>query len=122
MDAPMKFKVMRDVKFLSFFLLNVEHLDEMPSHSSCGIASKRTCSLLLEVSIFHVIFNLNGVLMATRFAMVQNIEQQKPSIPFHILILKPGLKEFLEWCIVQFVVYIWSTTQQHNINKYLDQI
>jgi hypothetical protein len=50
----------------------VEHLDEMPSSSSCGIEEKRPCSLLLEVNVFHVIFDLNGVLVATRFEMVQN--------------------------------------------------
>lgn len=60
--------------------------------------------------------------MATHFEMVLNTIQRRPSIPFHTFILKPGLKEFLEWCIVQFTMYIWSATQQHNINKYLDQI
>jgi hypothetical protein len=73
MDVPMRFKVTRDVEFSSFLLLNVEHLDEMPSRSSCGIASGKPCSLLLEVNVFHVIFNLNGVLLATRFVVVQNI-------------------------------------------------
>jgi hypothetical protein len=66
---------MKDVKFSSFRPLNVEHLDEMPSSSSRGIELESPCSILVEVNVFHVIFYLNGVLVATRFEMVQNTRQ-----------------------------------------------
>jgi hypothetical protein len=46
----------------------------------------------------------------------------RPPILIQIVVLKLGLKEFLERCMAQFIVYIWSTTQHHNINNYLDQI
>jgi hypothetical protein len=40
-------------------------MDEMPF--ILGIDSLVFCSLIMEVSPFHVIFNLNGVLVATHF-------------------------------------------------------
>jgi hypothetical protein len=36
--------------------------------------------------------------------------------------LKPGLKDFLERCLMQFEVYIWSEAQQYNIKAYSDKI
>jgi hypothetical protein len=71
----------------------------------------------LEVSVFHIIFNLNGILIATHFNTARYWRA-----PPCIVIFEPRLKEFLERCVTQFHVYIWSTTQRHNIYKYLDQI
>jgi hypothetical protein len=66
---------------------------------------------MVEVSLLHVIFDLNKVLIATCFDRGS-----------HTIILRPGLKEFVAKCFVQFQVYIWSTTQCHNIYNYLNQI
>jgi len=67
------------------------------------------CSLAVEVSPFHVIFNLNEVLIATWFIR-----------GFRTIICHLGLKEFLEKCLAQFHVYIWFIAQHHNIYNYLD--
>jgi hypothetical protein len=40
--------------------------------------------------------------------------------PSPIVIFKLGLKKFLERCVVQFHVYIWSVTQHHNIYSCLE--
>ncbi len=66
---------------------------------------------MVEVSLFCVIFDQNGILIITCF--------DKGSF---IVVFCLGLKEFLEKCLAQFQVYIWSTTQCHNIYNYLDQI
>jgi hypothetical protein len=84
-------------------------LDEIPSTSSFDFA---VCHLLaMEVNPFHVIFNLNGVLITTCF--------DKDSC---IVIFRLGLKQFLEKCLAQFQVYIWFVAQHHNIYNYLGQI
>jgi hypothetical protein len=82
--------------------------------TSCPKVQK---TLLTKVSHLHVIFDLNGVLVV------------KHAYGFHtrlltnsLLTFMPGLKDFLTSCLVQFEVYIWSTTQHYNINKYLDKI
>jgi len=54
-------------------------------------------SFTVEVGPFHVIFDMNGVLITTYF--------DKGS---HNIILCLGLKELLEKCLAQFQVYIWS--------------
>jgi len=66
---------------------------------------------MVEVSLFHVIFDLNKVLITTCFDRGS-----------HTIIIRLGLKEFVNKCFVQFQVYIWSTTQCHNICNYLNQI
>jgi len=40
----------------------------------------------------------------------------------HYLVVKLGLKEFLDRCVAQFHVYAWFATQCHNIYNYLEQI
>jgi len=55
----MKFKVGKDVELLVFHPLNVLHLEEMVSSSP-------------KVSLFHVIFDLNVILMATCFKTIPN--------------------------------------------------
>jgi hypothetical protein len=67
MDAPMRFEVVKDVEFSISHPLSVEDLDEMH-----GIKSKLPHFLLSYVSPLHVIFNLNGVLVATHFKMIHN--------------------------------------------------
>ncbi len=85
------------------------NLDEVPLTSSFNFVVPH--SLVVESSPFHVIFNLNGVLLATCF--------DKGS---HIVIFHPGLKEFFEKYLAQFQVYNWFVAQHHNIYSYLDQI
>ncbi len=82
-----------------------------------GIELSSAHSPTLEVNPFHVIFYLNGVLVATHFD--KGIYGKLAS---QIVILKLRLKEFLERCVAQFHVYIWFPTQRHNIYNYLDQI
>jgi len=83
--------------------------DEIPLTSSFDSIVFRL--LTMELNPFHAIFYLNIVIIATRFDRGS-----------HTIILHPGLKEFLEKCFVQFQVYIWFTTQHHNIYNYLDKI
>ncbi len=85
------------------------NLDEIPSTSI--VDSEVPHLLVMEVSPFHVIFDLNKVLIVTRF--------DKGS---RTVILRLGLKEFLDKCLTPFQVYIWSTIQHHNIYDYLDHI
>jgi len=74
-------------------------------------------SPILEVNPFHVIFDLNGVLVATHFNKSRYGEPASQTVVF-----KLRLKEFSERCVAQFHVYIWFATQRHNIYNYLDQI
>jgi hypothetical protein len=75
--------------------------DEIPL--TLGVDSLVLCSHATKVNPFQMIFDMNEILIATRF--------NKGSC---IVILRPRLKEFLEKILVQFQVYIWSTTQCHN--------
>jgi len=72
-------------------------LDEILSTSSGN--SPLPYSHVVVVSPFYVFFNLNKVLITTHF--------NKGSC---IVIFHPRLKEFLEKCLTQFHVYIWSVT------------
>jgi hypothetical protein len=67
---------------------------------------------MVEVSEYHLIFDLNGVLVATG-------EGQTKSRP---IVLKPTLKEFLFACVKKFTMYISSSTMKRNILKHLDII
>jgi hypothetical protein len=87
----------------------VINLDEILMTS--GVDSDVPYLLTTEVSPFHMIFNLNGVLIATNF--------DRGSCT---IILRPRLKEFLEKCLAQFQVYIWFIAQKHSIYNYLDYI
>ncbi len=84
-------------------------LDEIPSTSSVDSPVPR--SHAMEVNPFHVIFNLNKILIATHFNRGSCI------VTLHL-----GLKEFMEKCLAQFQIYIWFVAQCHNIYNYLDQI
>ncbi len=75
------------------------------------------CLPTMEVNPFHVIFDLNGLLITTCFKKGGYGKASSCTI-----ILHPRLKEFLEKCLALFHVYIWSTTQHHNIYNYLDKI
>jgi hypothetical protein len=68
--------------------------------------------LAVEVSDYHLIFDLNGVFVATG-------EGQTRSCP---MILKHGLKEFLYACVKKFTVYIWSFAMKINFSKHLEVI
>jgi len=90
-------------------------LHEMPL--TLGMDSPMPHSPSSEVSPLHVIFYLNGVFVTTCFNRGE-VEE----VPSCTIIVRLGLKEFLERCIAQFHVYIWFPTQYHNIYNYLDQI
>jgi len=79
--------------------------------------SKVQRTLLAKVSCLHVIFDLNGVLVA-KHAFRTHMWLSTNSL----FTFMPGLKDFLTNCLVQFGVYIWFATQRYNINKYLDKI
>jgi hypothetical protein len=64
-------------------------LDDIPSISSFDYVMPRLP--VAKVSLFHVICDLYGVLIATHFDR-----------GFCIVIFHPGLKEFLEKCFAQF--------------------
>jgi len=76
-------------------------LDERPL--TLNVNSLVLCSHVAKVSPFQMIFYMNGILIVTCFDK-----------GFYIVILYPRLKEFLEKFLVQFQVYIWSTTHCHN--------
>ncbi len=75
----------------------VVNLDEIPL--TLSVDSEVLHSLVAKVNPFHVIFNLDGVLIATRF--------NKGSC---IGILHPKLEKFIKKCLAQLQVYIGSTT------------
>jgi hypothetical protein len=78
-------------------------LDEIPSIPSGNSHVPRF--LVVDVRSSHVIFNLNGILITTCFQ-----KGGHGKYAFHTIILKPRLKEFLEKILVQFHIYLWSTT------------
>jgi hypothetical protein len=67
---------------------------------------------MVEVSEYHLIFDLNGVLLVTG-------EGQIKSRP---IVLKPNFKKFLFICVKKFIMYIWSLTMKRNVLKHLDII
>jgi hypothetical protein len=64
-------------------------LDEIPS--ILGVKIEMLHLPMVEVDLFYVIFDLNKVLIATCFDRGS-----------HTVIFRPGLKEFVEKCFVQF--------------------
>jgi hypothetical protein len=68
--------------------------------------------LVVEVNHYHLIFDLNGVFMATSEGRTKS----------RLVILKPGLKEFLFAYVKEFIVYIWSSTMGKNISRHLEII
>jgi hypothetical protein len=66
------------------------------------------------VSHINVIFDLNQVLVVTKFQAYYKMGHvswyKKPFVPNWTIVLKPRLKEFLERCMLQFIVYIWFVT------------
>jgi hypothetical protein len=65
----------------------------------------------LEVSNYHLIFDLNGVLVTT----------SEDQTRIHPVVLRPSLKEFLSAC-VNFTMYIWSLRMKKNFLKHLEII
>jgi hypothetical protein len=65
-----------------------------------------------KVSEYHLIFDLNGVLVTTR-------EGPTKSWP---MILRPRLREFLSSCATKFTMYIWSFVMWKFFSKYLEII
>jgi hypothetical protein len=66
----------------------------------------------VEVNHYHLIFDLNGVLVATSEGQTQ----------FRLMILRPSLKEFLFAYSKEFTVYIWSSTMRKSFSKHLEII
>jgi len=84
------------VESLNLRTVVVINLDVIPS--TLNVDSGTPYSLATKVSSFHVIFDLNEVLIATCF-----------NRGFNTVIPCPGLKEFFKKCLAQFQVYNWST-------------
>jgi hypothetical protein len=51
-----------------------------------------------EVSEYHLIFDMNGILVATKEGPTRS----------DLVVLKPRLKIFLCTCVNKFIIYIWS--------------
>jgi hypothetical protein len=64
-------KLMEDVELLFFGPFKMLNVNKMSSTSSLGIDAQMFGLPSLKVSPFHVIFYLNGVLLATHFKLVQ---------------------------------------------------
>ncbi len=67
---------------------------------------------MVEVNDYHLIFDLNGVL-------VVNGEGQIKSWP---VILRLGIKEFLSGRVKKFTMYIWSFVMKRNFLRHLEII
>jgi len=67
-------------------------MDEMPS--TLRVESLVPCSHVIEVIPFHVIFNLNKILVATCFD-----EGEYGKVASHTIIFQLGLKENLKKCV-----------------------
>jgi hypothetical protein len=65
-------KLMEDVELLLLCPFKMLNVNEMSSTSN-GIDAQMFGLPSLNASLFHVIFYLNGVLLATHFKLVQNI-------------------------------------------------
>jgi hypothetical protein len=78
-----------DVELLNSCLVVEVGLNEIPSTLGFDFAVPH--SLIMEVSPFHVIFDLNEVLITTHINRGS-----------HTIILRPKLKEFLDKCLAQF--------------------
>jgi hypothetical protein len=65
---------------------------------------------LLEMNDYHLIFDLNGVFVATGEGQIKT----RP------IVLRPGLKEFLSICVKKFTAYIWSSTIKKFFSKHLE--
>jgi hypothetical protein len=85
------------VESLNSRAIVVVSLDDIPL--TLNVDSEVLHSPIAKVNSFHVIFNLEGVLIATHF------DRGSCTV---ILCLR--LKEFIKKCLTQFQVYIWSTT------------
>jgi hypothetical protein len=46
----------------------------------------------------------------------------RPQVLGQTIVLRLGLKGYLERYMSQFIVYIWFVAQRHNINNYVDEI
>jgi hypothetical protein len=66
----------------------------------------------VEVSDYHLIFDLNGVLVATGEGRTRS----------HLVFLRLGLKEFLFACVKKFMVYILSLAMKRNFSRRVDII
>jgi hypothetical protein len=66
----------------------------------------------LKVSEYHLILNLNGVLVVTREGPTR----------FQLVILQARLKEFFFSCATKFIVYIWSFAMRRKFSKHLEII
>jgi len=79
----------KDVELSNSHVVVAVGLDEIPSTLSVDVEVPG--SLIVEANLFHVIFNLNGILIVTCFNRGSRT-----------IIIYPGLNEFIEKCLVQF--------------------
>jgi hypothetical protein len=66
----------------------------------------------VEVGDYHLIFDLNGVLVAIGEGRTKS----------HPIVLRLGLKKFLSTYVNKFTVYIWSSTMKRNFLRHSDII
>jgi hypothetical protein len=86
------FEEVEEVESSNSHVVGELRLDEMPLIS--GVDSLVPRSPPLEVSLFHVIFNLNKILVATHFN-----KGKYGKLASCIVILKPRLKKSLKRCV-----------------------
>jgi hypothetical protein len=89
------------------FVKDTQHEKTRMSFNSC-----EQTWLVMEVSDYHLIFDLNGVLVAIG-------EGQTKS---HLVVLRLGFKKFLSACVNKFTMYKWSLAMKRNFLKHLDII
>jgi hypothetical protein len=66
----------------------------------------------LELNDYHLIFNLNGVLVAMSESQIRT----------HPVVLTPSLKEFLSICVKKIMMYIRSSIMKRNISRHFQII
>jgi hypothetical protein len=87
----------KNLESLNSCAIVVVRLDEIPL--TLNVDSKVLHSHVAKVNPFHVTFDLDEILIATRF------DRGSCTVILHL-----GLEEFIEKCFVQPQVYIWSAT------------
>lgn len=68
-----------------------------------------------------LVLDVNGLLVAT-----YHTKDQLPLEPYHVKLgnfyvyKRPACEEFLKFCFENFVVGVWSSAQEHNVNNLVD--
>jgi hypothetical protein len=77
-----------------------------------SFGSSKQTQPTMEMIDYHLIFNLNGVLVVISESQIRSC----------LIVLNFGLKEFFSTCVKKFTMYVWSSAMKRNFSKHLDII